>query len=102
MAPQERQCRSELAKLLSQYGILRGSPLRRQRVCGKPNCRCTRGQKHESLYLLVSEGGKLRQLYIPKDWEPIVQQWVENYRKARELMEDISRIYWKKVRDRQD
>ena len=59
MAPQERQCRSELAKLLSQYGILRGSPLRRQRVCGKPNCRCTRGQKHESLYLLVSEGGKL-------------------------------------------
>jgi hypothetical protein len=102
MSAEERRLRSELAKLISQYGIIRGSLLRRQRVCGKPNCKCARGEKHESLYLVVSEGGKARQLYIPKEWEQTVQQWVGSHRTARELMEGISRIYWKKVRHRQD
>ena len=102
MAGDERRLRSELAKIVSQQGILRGSLVRRQRVCGKPNCRCTRGHKHRGLYLVASEGGKLRQLYIPKEWEQIVQQWVEQYHKARNLMEEISRMYWNKVRDRQE
>jgi hypothetical protein len=31
-----------------------------------------------------------------------VRQWVENHRRARRLMEEISRRYWKKVRDRQE
>ena len=75
--------------------------MRRQRLCGKPNCKCTRGEKHEGLYLVASEGGKLRQLYIPKEWEQTVQQWVNDYHQARELMEGISRIGWDKVRNRQ-
>ncbi len=102
MSAEERRLRSELNKLLSRRGVMRGSLLRRRRVCGKPNCKCVRGQKHESLYLVVSEGGKSRQLYIPKEWEPAVQEWVEEYRRARQLMEGISRIYWSKVRDRQE
>jgi len=102
MSVAERRLRSELNKLLGRRGIIRGSLVRRQRLCGKPNCKCTRGEKHEGLYLSVSEGGKLRQLYIPKEWEQTVQQWVDDYRKARELMEGISRISWDKVRNRQD
>jgi hypothetical protein len=101
MSAEERRFRSELAKLVSQCGILRGSLLPRRRVCGKPNCKCARGEKHESLYLVASEGGKLRQLYIPKEWEQTVRQWVEQHRRARQLLERISRIYWNKVRNRQ-
>lgn len=102
MSADERRFRSELNKLLSRRGVMRGSLLRRKRVCGKPNCKCARGEKHESLYLVVSEGGKPRQLYIPREWEQAVQQWVDDYRRARQLMEGISRIYWNKVRNRQD
>jgi hypothetical protein len=102
MSARERRTRSRLAQLISQRGILRGSLLLRRRVCGKPNCKCTRGQKHESLYLVISEGGRTRQLYVPRDWESRVRRWVEDYHRARQLMEEISRIYWDKVRTRQD
>jgi len=98
----ERRVRSELRKILNSSGVLHGTLIERQRVCGKPNCKCTRGQKHRSLYLVVTEGGKSRQLYVPRDWEQIVRQWVQDYQKARELMEEVSRIHWQKVRERKD
>jgi len=101
MSPEERRLRSRLRQILNRSGVLHGTLVRRRRVCGKPNCRCARGQKHESLYLVVTEGGRSRQLYVPKEWEQTVQQWVREYRKARELMEEVSRIHWQKVRERQ-
>jgi len=101
MSAEERSVRSELTKLVSQCAMLRGSLLPRRRVCGKPNCKCARGEKHESLYLVASDGGKVRQLYIPKEWEQTVRQWVEQYQRVRQLLEQISRAYWDKVRNRQ-
>jgi hypothetical protein len=100
MPAPERQVRSRLVQLLSRQGIIRGSLLVRRRVCGKPGCKCARGQKHESLYLVIADKGRTRQLYVPKDFEPLVRRWVEDYHQARELMEEISRIYWDKVRER--
>ncbi len=70
-------------------------------MCGKAGCKCTGGDLHESLYLVISEKGKARQLYVSKAWEPRVRRWVEKYHQARGLLEEVSRIYWKKVRQRQ-
>ena len=102
MSPQERRLRSQLNRLLSRRGVIHGSLIRRRRVCGKPHCKCTRGELHEGLYLVVTEQGVPRQLYVPREWEQTVQQWIDDYRKARKLMDDISRIHWDKVRNRQD
>ena len=102
MSAVERRARSQLAQLLSQRGMMRGTLLVRTRRCGKANCRCARGEGHESLFLVISENGRTRQLFVPKDWESRVRRWVEDYHRARELMEEISRIYWDKVRQRQD
>jgi len=96
----ERRARSRLTQLVSAQGLMRGTLQVRQRACGKPNCKCARGELHESLYLIVSEQGRSRQLFVPKDWEARVREWVENHRAAREFMEEISRIYWDKVRQR--
>ena len=101
MSAPERQLRSELNKLLSGQGILHGSLLRRRRVCGKPNCRCARGQRHEGLYLVVTEGGQSRQLYVPERFEQTVRDWIDQYGQARKLMDELSRIHWDKVRHRQ-
>jgi hypothetical protein len=98
----ERQARSALARLASQRGLLRGNLLQRRRACGKPNCRCARGELHASLYLVFSEGGKLRQLFVPKPWEARVQQWVADYHDARRLLEQLSRLYFEKLRQRED
>lgn len=102
MSAAERRARSQLAQLLSQRGVIRGTLLVRKRKCGKANCHCAEGEGHESLFLVISENGRARQLFVPKDWESRVRLWVEDYHRARQLMEEVSRIYWDKVRNRQD
>jgi hypothetical protein len=103
MSDRERRWRSSLAQIVSGRGLMRGSLLWRERVCGKPNCKCAQGKKHRSLYLVIAPGkGKpQRQFYIPKDWEERVQQWVENHRQIKKLLGELSEVYWEKVRQRQ-
>jgi len=102
MTPAERQVRSQLAQLLSQRPVIRGTLLVRKRKCGKDNCHCARGEGHESLFLVISQNGRAQQFFVPKDWEARVRQWVADYHHVRELLEDISRIYWDKLRQRRD
>jgi len=101
MPPEERECRSRLAQLMTQRGLMRGTLQVRMRLCGKPNCKCTRGERHRSLYLVVSENGRFRQLFVPRDWESRVREWVRDYGRAKGLLEKLSRRYWKKVEDRE-
>jgi hypothetical protein len=105
MSVEERRLRSRLAQLVSGQGLMRGTLQDRERVCGKPNCRCTRGQKHRGLYLFLSAGGRgvrARQLYVPKSHEQRVRQWVANCHAAKKLINEISEIHWNKVRQRQE
>ena len=101
LSRQERQWRSKLTQLVSQQGFMRGSLQERTRVCGKPNCKCAQGQGHKSLYLVLSKEGKTQQLYVPRQWESAVRQWVTNYHDVRDLMEKISEYHLNKVQKRQ-
>jgi hypothetical protein len=102
MSAAERQLRSALNRLLSQHGAVHGTLLTRQRVCGKPTCHCAQGSGHESLYLVVSEAGHTRQMYVPRSWEATVRQWLANYGQARQWLDELSRLHWDKIRDRRD
>ncbi len=102
MSVRERNLRSAVNKLLSQQGVIHGTLITRRRVCGKANCRCAQGQLHESLYLVVTEAGKGRQMYVPRQWETAVRQWIEQYAQARRLLDELSDLHWQKVRHRQD
>lgn len=97
MSPQERQWRSELAKLVSSQAFLHGTPSVRLRTCGGLNCRCTRGHKHRSLYVVAAQGKRFRQLYVSRHQEPAVRQWIQNEHRIRELMQKISDLYWQRV-----
>ena len=101
MAVQERRWRSKLAQLVAEHGLVRGTLQERLRVCGKPNCRCARGQGHRGLYLVLSKDGRTRQMYVPKQWEATVRQWVENYQDMRGLMEKISDHHLNNMQKRQ-
>lgn len=101
MTQRERNARSRLAQLIHDFGLIRGTLSQRERVCGKPNCRCAKGQKHVSLYLVASEGGKYRQVFIPKELEEVVRLWVQNHQKARDLFEEISIFHHERVRNRE-
>jgi hypothetical protein len=71
----------------------------RKHTCGKPNCKCAKGDyKHSSLYLTRVKDGKPEQLYIPKEKEQLVRRWVENYHLMQGLLEKISSIYWDRLK----
>ena len=68
-----------------------------QRVrCGKPGCRCARGQPHVAFYRFWREGGKLRKSYVKRSDLEAVRAACEARRLAfRELREGWGR--WRKL-----
>lgn len=77
---------------------MHGSLLVRYRRCGKPNCKCVRGQRHRSVFVYFKQNGRTRQLYVPKGWEPQVRQWLQNHKTMRKLIRELEELHWQKVR----
>ena len=98
MTREEREFRSRLKPYIGYQELLRGTLSVRERVCGKPNCRCTKGKKHISLFLSRGKNGKVEQLYVPKEKEELVRRWVKNYRDVQKLLEKISSAYWDRLK----
>jgi hypothetical protein len=88
----ERHARSRLAQLIGDQPFLRGSLVERSRPCGKPTCRCQRGQLHHSLYLDTRHQGRRVLLYIPRALEETVRQWVCNGRSLSQQIQDLHQI----------
>lgn len=88
----ERHARSRLAQLITEQPFLRGSLVERARPCGKPTCRCQRGQLHHSLYLATRHRGQRALLYIPRALEGTVRQWVDNGRRLRQQLQDLHQL----------
>lgn len=103
MSPRERELRSRLAQLINSLGLglARGTLTVREKSCGKPTCHCARGEKHRAPYLTASEEGKLRQLFIPLDIEEKARDWVDNYQRIRQLLEELSQLHWDKLKRRE-
>jgi hypothetical protein len=89
----ERALYSQLRRLLSQPGLLRGNLVEMRRHCGKAGCGCQTdvARRHHSLYLALSLEGKRRMLYIPPAWEERVRQWTVRYGEVRAVLERIAR-----------
>ena len=98
MTRSERESRSKLKPIISWHEFLRATPMLRQQVCGRPGCKCQRGEKHSALVLTRSTKGKVEQLYIPKDKEAAVQLWIQRYRDIQDLLEKISTVYWDRLK----
>lgn len=98
----ERRGRSRLAQLVHTRPLLRGTLSVRSRRCGKPNCRCARGELHVSLYLVQSHDGKPRQVYVPQEWEERIRQAVQNHQEIQGLIEELSEREWKRLRERKE
>ena len=50
---------------------------------------------------MASEDGKPHQLFVPHSLEPQARQWVASYQRIRELLEELSRLYWDKLARRE-
>jgi hypothetical protein len=71
----------QLKSLLRPCPVLAGSLVKQYVVCGKPGCRCQRGQKHGPLYYLYwKEQGRSHSLYVPCARVAEMRQQIQNYR----------------------
>src|SRR5712692_416213 len=85
--------RRVLRALPSLEEVVRGSMVERELRCGKPGCRCARGQLHSATYLSVTfAGGRTEQISLPADLVPLARRWVANYRAWWKVVEKISAI----------
>ena len=86
----ERHARSQLARTLLNRPMLRGSLVTLRRLCGKPNCKCARGDRHECLCLSIRVGDRRKMLYVPPAWEETIRAWVDGYRQISDLIDAVS------------
>jgi hypothetical protein len=86
----EKRRDAKLKALASVGPVLQGSLAEIGVTCGNPNCRCARGHKHRSHILKRQVGGRTRSLYVPVDMVGEVRKWVEEYRRVKRLLKDIS------------
>jgi hypothetical protein len=67
--------------------LLRGSLLERPKFCGKPGCKCTRGEPHPpSLYLSHLEEGTVRHVFIRAADHERVRQEAGSYKEFRQAL----------------
>ena len=86
--------------LPSMERLVRASLLKRNFKCKNPNCPCQRGAKKHGPYywLTVSKGDKRKQIYIPLGSEKQAKQWISNYNKVWQGIEDISSINFELIK----
>lgn len=98
----ERSRRSRVAQLSYSRRLMRGTLTLRSRRCGKAGCRCARGELHVSLYLVQSQRGKPRQVFVPKEWEERVRRAVTDYQELQKGVEEVSELEWKRLEKRKE
>jgi len=72
--------------------LWRGSVHDARRSCGKPNCRCARGELHVSTQLADRSGEKLRNLALKGKSLRLFAEMTENYRTVRRARARFVRI----------
>jgi len=61
--------------------------------CGKPNCRCAHGELHGPyFYMFYRDGGRLRKLYVKREYVDRLREAAETRRSNRRLVEKSTRL----------
>ena len=83
--------------------VLRGSLIERYKRCGHPGCKCQQGRGHgPKYYLSISQPGARPAMdYVPQDSQETVARYLENYRLAREILDQICSINRELLRRRE-
>lgn len=79
----------------SNLPVMKGTVYALKRKCGKPGCKCARGELHTRMVLSASEGGKTRLQVIPHGSLGEVQEKVRRYQELRRVRARLGEIYRK-------
>ena len=78
----ERQATERV--LLGRQDLLKGTVTEVQRMCGKPGCKCTKGDRHTCYQLSASIDGRTRTRNVPRKQLEKVRLLTDDYRRFRQ------------------
>ena len=86
-----RQIDRQIRALMERTPLVRGGVYRLRRKCGKPGCRCARGELHESWVLLARQEGVQRMRAVPKGETARWRELAERHRRCRQARRELGR-----------
>ena len=78
--------------------MMKGTVYELKRRCGKPGCRCARGELHTRMVVSASEGGKTKLQVIPTGFLVEVQAKVRRYQEHRRARARLGELYRKMLK----
>jgi hypothetical protein len=85
--------RNAMLKRLAETGpLVQGSYCTVKVKCGKPGCRCCRGEPHQACVLTRKVRGRTVTTHVPRDLRNEVEAWTQQYRQIMKLVRDISAL----------
>ena len=78
--------------------VIKGTVYELKRKCGKPGCKCARGELHARMVISASEGGKTRLQVIPHGFLVEVQGKVRRYQELRRARARLGSLYRKMLK----
>ena len=88
----EVQRAARLRQLAGLGPFLSGSLIRVRIRCGKPNCRCAKGQPHEAHVVSRKEKGRTASYHVPAERVEDARQWANEYRNLKRLIREIAAL----------
>ena len=84
--------------------ILRGSLIESYKKCGKPGCKCATGTGHGPKHSMTVNFPKRKPEndYIPLEYVVQVKEYIENYQRFKEIIEQICMINREIIKRREE
>lgn len=92
------QIKGLVEPFFSDRPVMKGTVYELKRKCGKPGCKCARGELHGRMVISASEGGKTRLRVIPHGFLVEVQGKVRRYQELRQARARLGEIYRKMLK----
>ena len=85
-----RMLESRVKQMAARKPLLAASLSSVERRCGKPGCHCASGEGHHAHQLTYKVRGKTHTVYVPVDFTEEVRAWIDEHRRLKRLLQEIS------------
>lgn len=73
--------------------LLTGTYLSSGTRCGNPNCKCARGELHDTGVVVMNEDGKRKSVYVRKSERAAVKRRTDRYRRLRQRRAELGKLH---------
>jgi hypothetical protein len=88
-----RMLDARLRQVTTTKPVLQASLVPIAKHCGRQGCHCQQGgPKHVGHYLTYKVQGKTRTVYVPLDLLDDVRSWVDEHKRLKNLLQEISQL----------